>query len=133
VAGEAIRVIVSKDFFEANKLTIKRCKFFLVEESCRVKMMWSCLGETNYPAIQQWNGARLARLSLAAENQITCIVQLLIPAFDWLPPNHHVTNEFLTLPIHPLFHGPERRDGDRQQEYRAEDGDSDILRVVRGA
>jgi error-prone DNA polymerase len=24
-------IIVSKDFFEANKLTIKRCKFFLVE------------------------------------------------------------------------------------------------------
>jgi hypothetical protein len=23
---------VSRDFFEANKLTIKRCKFFLVEE-----------------------------------------------------------------------------------------------------
>jgi error-prone DNA polymerase len=24
-------IIVSKDFFEANKLTIERCKFFLVE------------------------------------------------------------------------------------------------------
>jgi hypothetical protein len=85
------------------------------------------LGEANYPAIQQWIGARFARLSLAAGNRINCIVQLLIPALDRFMPNHHVTNDLLTLPLHPLFRGPDRRDRDRQQEYRAEDGDNDIL------
>jgi hypothetical protein len=30
-ATEIFSIIVSKDFFENNKLIVKRCKFFLVE------------------------------------------------------------------------------------------------------
>jgi hypothetical protein len=59
---------------------------------------------------------------------ISCFAKLLTPAFDRLPPNHHVINDLLALPLHPLFRGPRGRDSDRQQEYRAEEGDSNILR-----
>jgi hypothetical protein len=43
-------------------------------------------------------------------------------------PDHHVTNDLLALSLHPLFRGPRGRNGDRQQQNRAEDRNGDILR-----
>jgi hypothetical protein len=53
--------------------------------------------------------------------------QLLIPAFDRFVPNH-VISDFLALSLHPLFRRPRGRNGNRQQEDRAEDGDRNALR-----
>jgi hypothetical protein len=75
-------------------------------------------------------GLEAKRLVHERHNEVgsSALCQLLIPAFDRIPPNHHVTNDLLTLPVYPLFRGPRGRNGDRQQEYRTEDGDSNILR-----
>jgi hypothetical protein len=49
--------------------------------------------------------------------RISGFAKLLIPTFDRLVPNCHVTNDLLALPLHPLFGGPRGGDRDRQQEY----------------
>jgi error-prone DNA polymerase len=49
---------------------------------------------------------------------------LLIPAFDRLMPDHHVTNDLLALSLHPLFRGP------RGREWLQEDAQSQPLQQM---
>jgi hypothetical protein len=49
--------------------------------------------------------------------QISRFAKLLTPAFARLPPDHHVINDLLAFPLHPLFRGPRGGDRGRQQEY----------------